>query len=319
MMETAMGKTRRANVAKTPVSAGWISLESQLANTLQVMQEDQFLIISVKQSNRFIQFAAQGAHGLRAEVTSNVYLSGAERWTEAQLCDLKALGWLEPTGSPETSTPERDPDGSANFICDFRSPILPTAIAKLSVDTLMQVMHVPYPEFLEYEAFDNERNTDALPNLGLKRTIRDPEIKMSVLSDRLLRALQEATGLKEIEYGEDGEVGFQYLSATVFVRLLGQPPNIRFASALITDLAETDKLLRRLNEINAQFGGTYFVVRNGAVFAVNEIPAWPFIAEHVAQSLHQFSDTVAAMDDFLEAEFGDHADKFVGPMSIVAH
>jgi len=88
---------------------------------------------------------------------------------------------------------------------------------------------------------------------------------------------------------------------------------------LITDLAETEKLLRRLNDINAEFGGTYFVVRNGAVFAVNEIPAWPFIAEHVAQSLHQFSEPVAAMDNFLEAEFGDNAASFDATASTVAH
>jgi len=314
-----MGKDRQTNVAESPVAAGWNSLESQLANTLNAMQEDQSLIIAVKQSNRFIQFAAQGAHGLRAEVTSNAYLSGAERWTDTQMTALKALGWLEPTGTPETSTPEGDPDGSANFFRDFMSPIQPAEIAKLSVDTLMQIIQVPYPGFLEYEAFDSERNTEALPNLGLKRTIRDPEIKMSVLADRLLRALQEATGLAEIEYGEDGEVGFQYRDAGLFVRLLGQPPNIRFASPLITDLADTEKLLRRLNEINAQFGGTYFVVRNGAVFAVNEIPAWPFIAEHVAQSLHQFSETVAAMDDFLEAEFGANSSNFEGMASTLAH
>jgi len=88
----------------------------------------------------------------------------------------------------------------------------------------MHVMQVPYPGFLEYEAFDSDRNTEALPNLGLKRTIRDPEIKVSELADRLLRALKEATGVAKIEYDEDGEVGLQYLNATVFVRLNGQPP-----------------------------------------------------------------------------------------------
>ena len=76
-----------------------------MGNTLNAMQEDQFLVIAVKQSNRFIQFTAQGAHALHAEVTSNAYLSGAERWTDAQMTALKALGWFEPTGSPEASTP----------------------------------------------------------------------------------------------------------------------------------------------------------------------------------------------------------------------
>lgn len=314
-----MGKEPQPTIAERPVASGWNTFERQLGNTLSAMQEDQFLIISVKQSNRFIQFAAQGVHGMRAEVTSNAYLREAERWTEAQMSGLSELGWCAPTGSPEASTPERDPDGSANHFLDFTSPITPSEIAKLSVATLMQIMQVPYPGFLEYEAFDSERNTEALPNLGLKRTIRDPNIKMSVLADRLLRSLREETGLSELDFDDSGDVGFAYLGAPVFVRLVGQPPKIRFASPLITGLPETDKLLRRLNDINAQFGGTYFVVRGGAAFAVNEIPGWPFIAEHAAQSLRQFSETVSAMDDFLEAEFVKDAANFDGSGSTLAH
>lgn len=90
----------------------WRDFVEQLHSTLQTMQEDQFLVIALKGSNRFVQFAHYGDHGLRAEVSSNASLNITDRLSHSEIEKLLDLGWSEPTNSPARSTPQDDPDGS---------------------------------------------------------------------------------------------------------------------------------------------------------------------------------------------------------------
>ena len=53
------------------VSVAWPPFAQKLAATLEKLQEDQYLILSVKRSNRYVQFAVQGSFGIRVETTSN--------------------------------------------------------------------------------------------------------------------------------------------------------------------------------------------------------------------------------------------------------
>ena len=46
-------------------SAEWPVFEQNLATALKSMQEDEFLVISQKRSNLFVQFAAHGEFGMR--------------------------------------------------------------------------------------------------------------------------------------------------------------------------------------------------------------------------------------------------------------
>jgi len=153
-------------------SLAWPPFEDQLTAVLGALEEDQFLVITVKRTNRFVQFAAQGSFGMRAEATGNRYLARSERLDPGQIAELVATGWQNPTGSPEESTPEDDPDGSPNFFLEFPAPVCCPEAAGLAVDTLARILRVPHPGFLEYEAFDTDGNAILLPSLGLKRAIR---------------------------------------------------------------------------------------------------------------------------------------------------
>ncbi|WP_295407333.1 hypothetical protein [uncultured Thiocystis sp.] len=104
-------------------SVAWPPFAQTLADVLGALEEDQFLVIAVKQSNRFVQFAAQGAFWLRAETKSNHYLARSEQLDARQIDALGAAGWHAPTGGPGESTPERDPDGSPNFYREFPVPV----------------------------------------------------------------------------------------------------------------------------------------------------------------------------------------------------
>ena len=64
-----------AKAVPARISEEWHPFAMSVANVLTYLKEDQFLIISAKQSSRFVQFAGQGSFGLRAEVAANVFLS----------------------------------------------------------------------------------------------------------------------------------------------------------------------------------------------------------------------------------------------------
>ena len=52
------------HVTESPASsAAWEELQRQMTLVLPDLEEDDFLVITLKQSNHFVQFAAQGSHG----------------------------------------------------------------------------------------------------------------------------------------------------------------------------------------------------------------------------------------------------------------
>lgn len=150
-------------------SEAWPHFARKLSAALRMLEEDQFLILSIKQSNQYIQFAAQGSFGMRAETTSNSYLPKSRQLTEQQIASLIDVGWHPPSGPPADATPEKRPDGSPNYFIDFLVPKTFKVVASAAVRTFAEILQVPHPDYLEYELFDADGNTFALPELGLKR------------------------------------------------------------------------------------------------------------------------------------------------------
>jgi hypothetical protein len=275
------------------------------------MVEDDYLIISVKQTNRFVQFSAQGAHGMRAEATSNPFLSGSDRLSDGQISRMTKMGWHPPTGTPEKSTPALDPGGSPNFYRDFSSPPSHSRIAALAVRKFVRVFDVPSPCFLEYKALDADGNKESLPILGLKRAINDPELKTAELANLLLSTLRERSGISDLDFDKDGDIGLHYGGVNIYVRLGGAPPQVRFFAPLVTGVRDSDRLFRRLNEINAGSGSAHLLFQKGVIYAVNDIPAWPHVAEHVIGTLEQISEMTDGLDDLLKTEFCNGAGNMV--------
>jgi hypothetical protein len=114
----------------------WARFSADLALVLADLDEDDFLIISAKKTGLFVQFAAQGQFGMRAEAISNNYLKGKTLSQDACIT-MQNLGWNAPTNLPEESDPEgHTADGSPNFFIDAAPPVPHGAIASLAVATL---------------------------------------------------------------------------------------------------------------------------------------------------------------------------------------
>jgi hypothetical protein len=289
----------------TYLSVAWPPFAQKLTAILEKMEEDQFLILSVKRSNRYIQFSAQGAFGIRVETTSNSYLTKQEQLNERQIADLIENGWHAPTGSPTDSMPEGDPDGSPNYFVEFSVPVSFESLANLTVLTFAEILRVPHPGNLEYEAFDDEGGTIALPELGLKLAVRRPQDdNQENLSEALLVTLKEKTGIGDLEYDDDGDIGIRYGSALTFVRLINDPQYIRIYSPILREVEESPDIFVRLNDINANETLMRFIYRNGVIYGVADIAAVPFVSAHVDQALAHFCEVADGMDSLLQAEFG---------------
>lgn len=289
-------------------SVAWEPFSEKLAAVIANLEEDQFLILSKKGSIESIQFAGQGSFGLRLETTSNYFRDQVNQLTEQQVSSLTDLGWNPPTRNPAISTPESDPDGSPNYYIDISLPLNCRDVADLTVSTFSEILSVPHPGFLEFDAFDADGNSVPLPTLGLKRANNAGEADQNSnkLPQLLLDTLKEVTGIGSLEFDDEGYVGgMDSGSVTTFVSILADRQYIRFNAMIIKGVKESKALLKKINEMNGAVGYMHLVVSNRNVIVFSDVLVEPFIASHVAIALDNFCLSANAMKSELEAEFGD--------------
>lgn len=294
---------KRSEETTQKLSAEWPVWQQKLAAVLSGLEEDQYLVISTKHGNHFVQFAAQGAFGMRVETTSNSYLQKPEKLSAAQRKALRDLGWNDPSGSPEEATPEQDPDGSPNYYLEFKPPVPFDKIAELTVRTFSEVLRVPHPGWLQYEAFSDPDGPLELPALGLKRQVRTSRRRQNV-PQLLLEAIRKATGIDDLDYDEDGDIAVGQGSAIILVRLIDQMSSVRIFSPLLVDVEEQPGLYERLNDLNAHSTLVRFVLRGDAIWAIADLSASPFHRETVVNTFLRFSQLADGMDTLLQRELG---------------
>ena len=312
-------KKKKPEKGAIRISKDWRVFAAKLSGVLSKMTEDQFLLISVKHSSRFIQFAAQGSFGLRAEISSNAYVSRSDRITDMQVAELVKAGWGAPTGSPDEATPEKDPDGSPNFFVDFPARIKPSSIAKKAIEALSEILRIPHPGYLEYKAFDSDSKILDFSELGIKYIKKEEQADRERTAGNLLSIVREITGLKDLEYDKDGDIALRYGSVTMYISIIGNPPLIRFYSPLVRDVRETHKLLARLNELNSSIGFMHFFIRDKIIFAISEISASSLQYAILAESMGRFSAIADGVDEKLEFEFGGKTMRMTNAQSAMIH
>lgn len=293
------------------ISAAWPPFAEKLAAVLGNLKEDQLLILLVKQTNRFVQFAAQGSFGIRVEATSNSYLEKSEQLNEEQIAAMLAAGWYDPTGAPSSSTPEKDPDGSPNFYMDIPASVSFEAAANLAVSTLANILHVPHPWMLEYEAYDEHGDALVLPDLGLKQAKRlTEEDSKEDVSQQLLAMLRGLTGISDLDFDENGCINICAGSLPIFVAIADSQSYIRVGSPIHSELLDTANVLVLLNNINVGIPVVHFFLLDETVYGVVDIPAFPFVAEHTLHAIGQIHKAAEGISKMLYEQFGERSDDF---------
>ena len=284
---------------KVPLGA-WPAFERKLAETLGALEEDQYLVVSAKRGWAYVQFAAQGSFGLRAECVGNNYLDEAHALSAGQMALLRRIGWSSPTGKR----------GSPNFFRDFDRPVPCTNAARMAVRALTEVFEIPHPGSLRYKAFDKKQRTILVPTLGLKHEEPAPppekprEDAVQDLRTLVLKAIREGSGNADLEFTPDGDVALRFGSAAVFVRVLDDPLCVRLFSPVLEDVEADDRLLDRLNELNASMRLARFFVVEGRVIVAAELFVAPFVAEHVKRACVVLGSLADEFGGMLQKEFG---------------
>jgi len=170
MTYTRKRSSRRTVLIQPSTEVAWTRFAGELSAALPGLEEDEYLIVQVKYTNRFVQFAAQGAVGMRAESTSDFYLPREQQLSEDQYALLLDLGWNAPTNLPDQlEAGGLKPDGSPNYFLDLAQPVPYDVLAQLASATLEQVHGARHPGRLEYVAAGTGKVSFRFPNLGIRR------------------------------------------------------------------------------------------------------------------------------------------------------
>lgn len=145
----------------------WKEFADRLVPALIGLEEDEYLVLSIKNSNRFVQFMDQGRYGVRVEAVSDYYLPDGEHLSEQDYDRLMKLGWSAPTNLPDQFGHE--PDGSPNYYIDLDRPVSYPDIAVLAVLTLANVYGAGHPGQLEYDAHSVDGTSIRFPHLPIRR------------------------------------------------------------------------------------------------------------------------------------------------------
>lgn len=302
-------KTTQAGSGRKP--SAWLTLQGRLAENLGALEDGHYLILSALRDEVYVQFAAQGALGIRAESISNRYLPKGRKLGRSQTSALRALGWEPPEAPAREGEPKRPSSAGPNFYRDFESPVPCDEVAELAVRTLVEVFGVTHPRFVSYYAFERDRGDILLPTLGLKRrqSVLPPEEAPAETPDEiralLLGEVRLAFGVPGLEYDTEGDLTLRCGSAVVFVRVLDEAgPCIRMFSPLVTNIEKTALPLELLNDLNSD--GTYvrFFVQEQTIFAAIDLPAAPFVARHATDALSMLGLLADDLDGNLRKRFG---------------
>lgn len=154
------------------VSKHWRDFTKNLAACIGALAEDEYLIIARKRANQYVQFAGQGAYGIRAEAAGNGYIEPPELLLdERQYARMQRLGWSRPTALPDTPCAL----GSPNFYADtVATESGLRELARRTTQTFLTVYGVEHPRLLHYEAFHCEGTSIRFPTLLIKRRMPEP-------------------------------------------------------------------------------------------------------------------------------------------------
>jgi hypothetical protein len=146
----------------------WGGFSKRLAVVIRDLHKRDFLIISEKTRNVYIQLADGGTLGIRVEAASEQFYPGLQK---EDILTLKELGWKSPTYILKPN-PGPEPDGSCNYYFDADN-MSATALADFVVRTLRDVYETPFFGELKYRAFHDggreDRHDIEFPALGLEQ------------------------------------------------------------------------------------------------------------------------------------------------------
>jgi hypothetical protein len=290
--------------ASSPAALGdaWFRFAGKLAESLAVLGEEQYLILSIPERQRFIQFG--GGHPFIVETASNAFLDDDERLTRGDEVLLAKLGWQRPSYSAEDvdDLPE-EIEGSPNWYVHVHEDAVPfDALAMLAVRTAIESFRLAAPSALRYRAFHAEGVPILLPGLELAPEDHEDDVLRDVsvapggtLAQQVFEACAFVPGA-EVELVEEQVAALDIEGLRLMVVVEPTLGIARLLCNLFPVSPDMDDVTDTLNALNADrlaFGYVYLKdndVRYGADVVVD-----PFFPELLPASIKLAVASIGAM------------------------
>lgn len=303
---------RKAKDAKratgVELSGAWGILRDRLAEALGALEAGQYLILSGAKGPYYVQFAMEEGSWLLAEAVGDTFLPKGQRLRKAQKTALVDLGWWAPADDVRGERSSRKQSGSPNYQGRFEGADQLPDVATLAVRTLRDVYGFRRLTSLRYHAFEGEGGDILLPTLGLGRH-REPageavdEAPVS-LEEQVLEAVRDGLCVEGARFDKKGFLMLEAEGRELFVLLLADPPCVRLFAPVLLDVTNEELALGFLNTLNFEGRHARFVLDEGTVFAVIDLPVEPFVPEHFVDSFMSLASAAHELPAGLAKEIG---------------
>lgn len=295
------------------VARAWDTFRERLADHIAQMADDDYLILNAQEDEDdsgeagephltpYVQLCAFGAGAVRCEASSNDFLSGIYRLSDAGERALTDARWNAP-----------DPDGghgSPNYYIDLPLDYADQAAA-MAIVALRDVWGVAHPTFLNARAWNDDgeiefdvgrkdvgsEEASELP-LAINPEDRD---ELVALVDRVLAGRFGRPPVKD----DDGDIPVRSGSALVFVRVAQSAPVIEIFAPLVKSITNRTRAAEVLIDLNKRNRLVKFFLNDDHVIGVVALPALPFVPRHLIDMLSMFSKLADDIDGQLAKELG---------------
>lgn len=225
-----------------------------------------------------------------AEVSSNRVLAASYQLGKAARQRLRELGWQRPG------------DGRLNYSF-LVEPGLEEVAARMIVAALREVFGVIHPAFLIGLPQDDEPEPEEEPFVH--------PISAEQLDELVLDALtSDEPGATAPQRDPDGDLPFVADSAVIFVRVLRERPGVRLFCELVIGIEDLEAAAFEVAVLNRD-QEFKFVLRDTRIIMSTDLPAWPFVPEHLQQILNEMCRLAPTLDGDLALRVRGH--RFIEP------
>ncbi len=284
------------------VDKAWKGFRRALADRLVGLEVGETFHVEVETANGeeepgcapYVQVIRFDEGGLRGEVSGNRYLRASSRLDKATRCRLVDLGWARPDK-------QRD---QFNFALEVAASRV-DQLAAMAVTALREVFAVAHPAFL---ACDVVVEPDAdLPTVASLAPTGEAVAVCPVGREHLVQlvdaALTDFLGQCP-ERDEDGDVPIVSGSALVFVRVPEHHPMVEIFAPLVLEVTGLDSARFEVAVLNRDRPFAKFFLLGDQIMMTLQLPAWPFLADHLRAMLSMMCSLADEVDDDLAARVG---------------
>ncbi|EOM74869.1 hypothetical protein DW322_17625 [Rhodococcus rhodnii] len=259
-----------------------------------------------------VQFVLDAGDRVRCEVPSNHFLHPRRTLTRAAERRLTELGWAPPSRSP--LQPGRG--GSATFRIDHPRTGA-DRLAAMAAAAFRDVWNVTHPSFLRADsgagtavALAYSADPPVFPEIDPLAAIAPRDTDH--LTEIVMYALVPLLGVVP-EQDSDGDIPIRSGGGIVFVRVTDT--GISLFAPLVQDIVDRTRAAEVTGDLNRTWSGLKFVLADDRLSVLCDVPARPFVAQHLRDALDLCGAFVRTVDDRFAARlhgtafFSDQDDK----------